>query len=104
MALDYISLLTADAIVIAGILMLLTIYSLRLRPSENSPEKIIKSVVAVAVVIAIVPFSVSAILLLFQDQIPAEDMAYSTFVYFIMGIVFILGIPSIGIGRTKATG
>jgi uncharacterized membrane protein len=103
MAIDYISLLEVDAIVIIGILILLTIYSLRLKPSENPQEKIIDSVVAVVIVIVIVPFSVSSILLLYQDQVSAVDLAYAGFVYLILGIVFILGIPRIGLGRTKAT-
>jgi hypothetical protein len=102
-SIDYSILLEADAIVIAGILILLTIYSLKLKPSENPSEKIINSVVAVAIVITIIPFSVSSILVLYQYQVSAVDMAYAGFVYLIVGIVFIIGIPRIGLCRTKVT-
>jgi hypothetical protein len=49
MVIDDNSLLQADATVIAGLLILLTIYSLKVKPSANTPEKLIDFVVAVAI-------------------------------------------------------
>ena len=62
--LDDNSLLQADATIIAGLLILLTIYSLRIKPSENTRERRINKLVGWVIVFGIVPFSASAWIIL----------------------------------------
>jgi hypothetical protein len=104
MVIDDNTLLQTDATVIAGVLVLLTIYSLRQQPSDTTYQRIINIVVAVAIVTTIVPFSVSAILILSPDKDPAAGVAYGGFIYLIVGIILIVVVPRLGLGQTKVTG
>jgi hypothetical protein len=104
MVIDDNTLLQTDATVIAGVLVLLTIYSLRQQPSETSFQRGMNIIIAIAIVTVIVPFSVSAIMILSPDKDPAAGVAYGGFLYLIVGIIFIVVIPRLGLGITKMTG
>jgi heme A synthase len=58
MLIDANSILQADATVIAGVLILLTIYSLKL--PESIEQKRTQQIIAGAIIVTIVPFAISA--------------------------------------------
>jgi hypothetical protein len=43
-------------------------------------------------------------MILSPDKNPAEGVAYGGFIYLIVGIIFIVIIPRLGLGQTKVTG
>ena len=57
-----------------------------------------------AIVTTIAPFSVSAIMIFSPDKDAAAGVAYGGFIYLIVGIIFIVVIPRLGLGQTKVTG
>jgi hypothetical protein len=102
MVVDYNSLLQTNATIIAGLLILLTIYSLKIKPSENTKERIVNVIVGTVTIIGIVPFSISAMMILRQSWIKyAATTTYFGFLYLIVGIVLIVVIPWTGVGVKK---
>jgi hypothetical protein len=106
MVLDDNTLLQTDATVIAGVLILLTIYSLKPGKSpESRRERFTNTFVAIAIVTVIIPFSVSAILIL-NPTYPGNAVQLMTagFLYLIVGIVIIVLIPRLPIKEITETG
>lgn len=88
------SLLQTDATVIAGTLILLTIYSLKPVPKYGQTRSVRKAL-ALLIVITIVPFSISAALILdqkYDDHLFATGAAQLGFIYIMiaMGVIVIL--------------
>ena len=104
MVLDDNTLLQADATVIAGVLILLTIYSLRQKPSENTQDRIMNIVIAGVLITVIVPFSGSAMLILSPNQESAAVIAFYGFIYLFVGIVLMVLISRIPLFQKKVTG
>lgn len=110
MVLDDNTLLQTDGTVIAGVLILLTIYSLKPRivgipkPPESRQARIMDFVIAVMLVTVIIPFSVSAMLILNPDKDPAAGVAWGGFIYLMLGIVIIVVFSRIQIREKTETG
>jgi hypothetical protein len=95
------SLLQADATVITGILILLTVHSLKPLPLYNQHPSIreinqkINKVLAILVVSTIAPFSLSAALTLSEPTFfgLATDAAISGFIYLIWAVAIVVMLP-----------
>jgi hypothetical protein len=105
MVIDDNTLLQTDATVIAGILVLLTIYTLRPRHSPESREKWIMDHTQTIVMGSVVPFCVSAIIIL-NNASPGLAVAFTTvgFIYLVVGILAIILIPRLPIQEKTETG
>jgi hypothetical protein len=98
--LDDTSILQTDAAVIAGLLVLLTIYSLNYPISPQ--KKRIHNVLRPAIMAVIIPFAYSAILTILGQLGPAKLLAIIGFFFVVISIYLILNAPLIGI--RKVTG
>jgi peptidoglycan biosynthesis protein MviN/MurJ (putative lipid II flippase) len=105
-SLDYNSLLQANATVIAGILILLTIYSLKPRRSPESRREVrINQGIASVIISVIVPFCASSIMIITNQELGlAAPVAVLGFVYLIFGIIVIVLMPTIRFPEKTQTG
>jgi hypothetical protein len=108
MVVDNNTLLQVDATVIAGVLILLTIYSLKPRivgkPPESRQARIMDFIIAVMIVTVIIPFSISAMMILGPDKEPAAVVAWGGFIYLMLGIVLIVLFSRIRLREKTETG
>ncbi|MDQ6864356.1 MAG: hypothetical protein M3044_11080 [Thermoproteota archaeon] len=104
MVLDDNTLLQTDATVIAGVLILLTIYSLKPRKSpESRRERALNFIVAGVLLTVIIPFSVSAMMIIYPDVEPAAGATLGGFLYLMVGIVLIVVFSKIHIPERTET-
>jgi hypothetical protein len=114
MVLDDNTLLQINTTAVAGILVLLTIYSLKTRiphSPESRKQKTIEYTQAI-VMGSVIPFSISAIMILNSTclglavKCPGLSVNFTTggFIYLIVGIIVIVLIPRLSIKENTVTG
>jgi hypothetical protein len=102
------TLLQTDATVIAGILILLTIYSLKPVPpngigqaKKNTEPGWMRQILAIIIITAVFPFSLSAYYILLSDETNQINLLFATglarwgFVYLIGEVIVIVALPII---------
>lgn len=89
------TLLQTDATVIAGLLILVTIYSLGYPITRQA--KVQRILLGFVISPTIVPFSLSAFFIIYGQQTLALGLAEFGFIYIIVGISIIIILPVIGV-------
>jgi hypothetical protein len=91
MVLEDKDILQADAAIVAGILILLTI--MHLRPESLREKRILKTQISL-ITFAILPFTISVLSMIWFSELPiAEDSTSIGFVYLIIAILFFVWSP-----------